>query len=82
MKPPTEQLDTPDYFDALADTPWGRDFLRGEDERMIYAKPVVCETSVGYAIHAEDGRFLAFVSSLGDALIAAHEENVALFLVH
>lgn len=59
-----------------------RPISAADSENAIYAKRVVCETSVGYAVYSAEGKFLAFVDSLGDAMIAARHYNIPLSRVH
>ncbi len=55
--------------------------MLGEDG-AIYAKRVICETSVGYAVYTGEGQFLCFVPSMGDVMLAAQAENVSFSQVH
>lgn len=55
-----------------------RQAVFAEAEETLYAKRIVCETSIGYAVYSGEGRFLAFVESLGDAMLAAHHYNLPL----
>ena len=62
---------------GLVDHPW-----EGSRDPTIFVKPVVCESCNGYAVYSANGEFLAFVLSLGDAMIAAHDGNVTLARVN
>ncbi len=48
----------------------------------LYAKPVICESTIAYAVYSGEGRFLAFVESMGDVMMVANSFGLRHASVH
>ncbi|MCH8215033.1 MAG: hypothetical protein IIC54_13300 [Proteobacteria bacterium] len=49
---------------------------------VIYARPIQDENGSAYAVYAADGTFLDLFDTLGEVIIAAHDQDMVVATVH
>lgn len=58
------------------------DFMKSRMDDVIYARPIKDENGSAYAVYAADGTFLDLFDTLGEVIIAAHDNNMLVATVH
>ena len=58
------------------------DFMKSRMEDVIYARPIHDENGSAFAVYAADGTFLDLFDSLGEVIIAAHDQNMIVATIH
>ncbi len=58
------------------------DFMKSRMDDVIYVRPIQDENGSAFAVYAADGTFLDLFESLGEVLIAAHDQNMVVATVH
>ncbi len=58
------------------------DFMKSRMDDVIYARHIRDENGSAYAVYAADGTFLDLFDTLGEVIIAAHDQNMLVATVH
>ncbi len=58
------------------------DFMKSRMDDVIYARPIQDENGSAYAVYAADGTFLDLFDTLGEVIIAAHDQDMVVATVH
>ncbi len=58
------------------------DFMKSRMDDVIYARPIQDENGSAFAVYAADGTFLDLFDTLGEVIIAAHDQNLVVATVH
>ncbi len=58
------------------------DFMKSRMDDVIYTRPIQDDNGSAYAVYAADGTFLDLFDTLGEVLIAAHDQDMVVATVH
>ncbi len=58
------------------------DFMKSRMDDVIYARPIQDDNGSAYAVYAADGTFLDLFDTLGEVIIAAHDQDMVVATVH
>ncbi len=58
------------------------DFMKSWMNDVIYTRPIQDENGSAYAVYAADGTFLDLFDTLGEVIIAAHDQDMVVATVH
>ncbi len=58
------------------------DFMKSRMDDVIYTRPIQDENGSAYAVYAADGTFLDLFDTLGEVIIAAHDQDLIVATVH
>ena len=58
------------------------DFMKSRMDDVIYARPIQDDNGSAYAVYAADGTFLDLFDTLGELIIAAHDQDMVVATVH
>ena len=58
------------------------DFMKSRMDDVIYTRPIQDENGSAYAVYAADGTFLDLFDTLGEVIIAAHDQDMVVATVH
>lgn len=58
------------------------DFMKSRMDDVIYARPIHDENGSAFAVYAADGTFLDLFDTLGEVIIAAHDQDMVVATVH
>ena len=58
------------------------DFMKSRMNDVIYTRPIQDENGSAYAVYAADGTFLDLFDTLGEVIIAAHDQDMVVATVH
>ncbi len=58
------------------------DFMKSRMDDVIYARSIQDENGSAYAVYAADGTFLDLFDTLGEVIIAAHDQDMVVATVH
>ncbi len=82
MKPPARCRPGADDPNVSAPRMSLYDFMKSQMDDVIYARPIQDENGSAFAVYAADGTFLDLFDTLGEVLIAAHDQNMVVATVH
>lgn len=58
------------------------DFMKSRMDDVIYTRPIQDDNGSAYAVYAADGTFLDLFDTLGEVIIAAHDQDMVVATVH
>ena len=58
------------------------DFMKSRMDDVIYARPIQDDNGSAYAVYAADGTFLDLFDTLGEVIVAAHDQDMVVATVH
>ena len=58
------------------------DFMKSRMNDVIYTRPIQDDNGSAYAVYAADGTFLDLFDTLGEVIIAAHDQDMVVATVH